>query len=122
MSHTLLGGAGRKGWSLSWIVVFSPSHEHLTFRKGGVIHQEDTVLSEMKQLFCANRLAVSITALSGTLKCESLLGLWKRRKKYTTENPCLHRVSSCLLINKSHVLQHISKKRIKPSGIIHIYL
>lgn len=85
MSHTLLGGAGRKGWSLSWIVVFSPSHEHLTFQKGGVIHQEDTVLSEMKQLFRANRLAVSITALSGTLKGESLLGLWKRKKKYATE-------------------------------------
>lgn len=60
--------------------------------------------------------AVSITALSGRLKSESLLGLWKRRKKYTNEKIHVRiRHPPPFLTNKKNVLQLLSfkKKKIK---------
>jgi len=67
----------------------------------------------MKQLLHVSRFSVRITALNGRLKGESLLGLWDRRKKYTTEkkNPCLHKVSSSLP-HEQTMLQHLRKKNI----------
>lgn len=67
--------------------------------------------------------AVSITALSGRLKSESLLGLWKRRKKYTNEKIHVRiRHPPPFLTNKKNVLQLLSfKKKINKKLFTYTY-